>query len=123
MVSAYLYFNAALYGAFALWCTLRPGETSRAIGYQGLTAGGESEYRVIYGGLQVGLALFFLLLARRPDLGALGLTFALALYVPIVAYRLATILVFWPVPGTTVAVGLMELVLLLVAGTLFFSAR
>jgi len=121
MVPAYLYLNAILYAAFAAWCTLSPAATARAIGYLQRNAGGESEYRVIYGGLQLGLALVFAFLAWRSELWALGLKFALALYMPIVAYRFATVAVFWPVPRLTLAVGAMESVLLALAVLLWFQ--
>lgn len=115
MLPAYLYLNAVLYAVFALWCTVSAAATSRSIGYLQLNAGGESEYRVIYGGLQLGLAVIFFLLARRSELWEMGLIFSLALYLPIVAYRVATVVSFWPVPATTLAVGAMEVVLLAVA--------
>lgn len=120
MIPAYLYLNAILYAAFAAWCTLRAGATARSIGYLELNAGGESEYRVIYGGLQLGLALVFALLARRSELWEMGLVFSLAIYVPIVVFRLATVVSFWPVPRVTLTVAAMETVLLMVAVLLWF---
>ena len=49
MIPAYLYLNALLYAGFAAWCTISAASTARAIGYLQMNAGGESEYRVIYG--------------------------------------------------------------------------
>ncbi len=123
MIPAYLYLNAALYALFALWCTVSAAATARAIGYLQFNSGGESEYRVIYGGLQLGLALVFALLARRSELWEMGLVFSLAIYVPIVFYRVATIVSFWPVPPTTLAVGAMELTLLVAAGILWVATH
>ncbi len=123
MIAAYLYLNAVLYAGFAAWCTISPGSTARSIGYLQLNAGGESEYRVIYGGLQVGLAMVFAYLAWRPEIRSLGLLFALALYIPIVAYRAITIASFWPVPGLTLAVGAMETVLLAGAALLWLQSQ
>lgn len=123
MIPAYLYLNAALYALFALWCTVSAAATARAIGYLEFNAGGESEYRVIYGGLQLGLALVFALLAQRSELWEMGLVFSLAIYVPIVVYRIATTVSFWPVPGTTLAVGTMELTLLVAAGILWVASH
>ena len=119
MIPAYLYLNALLYAGFAAWCVLNATATARAVGYLQLNAGGESEYRVVYGGLQLGLALVFVLLARRSELWESGLVFALAIYVPIVVFRLATIASFWPVPRVTLAVAAMESVLLAVAVVLW----
>ena len=79
MVVAYLYLNAGLYLLLAIRCSLRWRETSRALGYTTLSHSGQSEYLVVYGGLQLGLAVGFLLLARDPVLHRFALMFATAL--------------------------------------------
>lgn len=111
MTAIYLWLNAALYVVFAAWCTLLSQRTAGGVGYAELTRGGMSEYLVVYGGLQLGLALFFAWCARS-GLERTGLVFALALYVPIVAYRSATVAKNWPVGPTTLAVAVLEAILL-----------
>jgi TRAP-type uncharacterized transport system fused permease subunit len=59
MTALYLWINAILYAALAAWCTLMPKQTSQAIGFIELSASGRSEYAVIYGGLQLGMAFLF----------------------------------------------------------------
>jgi hypothetical protein len=92
MAAAYLYLNAALYALFAVWCTVAPGSTARNIGYTSLSSGGRSEYLVIYGGLQLGLAALFWVLARNPATLRLGLQISIGLYAPIVLYRIITVI-------------------------------
>jgi hypothetical protein len=122
-MSLYLWINSVLYLLFALWCTASPWKTSANIGFTALSAGGRSEYLVIYGGLQLGLAAIFALLARGDiSLQRFGITLSLCLYVPIVVYRLVTVARFWPVPGLTLIVGALEVTLLLVAFVLFLRA-
>ena len=121
MEQAYLYLNAVLYAALAAWCTLAPRRTAAAQGFHQLANGGRSEYLVIYGGLQFGLAVFFWYVARLPD-PRVGLVFALALYVPIVLVRLVTVARFRPVGRTTLAVAGLEVVLLAIAVVLWFRA-
>lgn len=111
MVAGFLYLNAVLYAVLAVWCTVRPWGTSAAMGYARLDPGGKSEYLVVYGGLQLGLAVVFAYCAGAGEL-RVGLLAALALYVPIVAYRLVTIARFRPVGATTYGVAALELVLL-----------
>lgn len=113
MIGVFLYFNALLYSVFAAWCTLAPRQTAEAMGYSSVSASGQSEYLVVYGGLQLGLGLFFLYCARNGE-ERLGLLLALALYVPIVAYRLVSVARFWPVGTTTLWVAGLEVALLLV---------
>lgn len=120
MITAYLYLNAALYLVFAIWCTVAMTTTSRNLGYEVLNASGRSEYLVIYGGLQLGLAVLFAALAANPAHHRFGLIVALGFYVPIVIYRGITIVMF-KAQGMTLAVGALETVLLLVAAWLFFA--
>ena len=87
MQAIYLYINAALYLLFAVWCTVASDSTSTNLGYRVLSAGGRSEYLVIYGGLQLGLAVMFWLLARDSQYQRLGILISAAIYVPIVLYR------------------------------------
>ncbi len=122
-MSIYLWLNAALYALFAVWCTVSPGRTATNLGYESLTAGGRSEYLVIYGGLQLGFAAFFAILARGDaSLQRLGVLFALCLYVPIVAYRATTVVKFWPLPSMTLMVAALEGVLLVAALVLYLRS-
>ena len=121
MTVAYLWLNAVLYALSAAWCSLRWAATSRSLGYLALDAGGRSEYLTVYGGLQLGLALCFAWTALRPELHRTGLLLALALYLPIVLFRLSTVIGGWPVPRTTLAVAGLELVLLATAALLWLG--
>jgi hypothetical protein len=122
MVNAYLYFNAALYALLAAWCTLLPAQTAAAVGFQLLDKSGQSEYLVIYGGLQSGMAFLFAWFAwtRQPRN---GLVLALAFYVPIVAYRAFTLAQLWPVGVTTTALAVLEWLLLIAAVALYMRQR
>ena len=122
-MSLYLYINAALYAIFALWCTLKFTNTASNLGYAALTNGGRSEYLAIYGGLQIGLAVMFVLLARDAAYHKLGILIAIGLYAPIVLYRAATVWQFWPVSGLILATGALELSLLLAAIGLQLARR
>lgn len=114
----YLWVNAALYLLFAAWITLSPWKTSFNIGFETLSAGGKSEYLVVYGGMELGFSLFFALMALSEQHRRIGVVFALCLYVPIVLYRVVTVPLFWPVSSTTLVTGALELVLLIWGGVL-----
>jgi hypothetical protein len=123
MTAIYLYVNAALYALFAVWITLSPAKTAANQGYALIANGGRSEYLVVYGGLQVGLALFFAWTAQSQGLQRAGLVFALLLYAPIVVYRMITVARFWPVASTTLAVAALEILLLVWAVVLVLRTR
>lgn len=122
MNAIYLYINAALYVTFAIWMTLSPWKTASAVGYQSLNASGRSEYLVIYGGLQLGLAIFFALAAATPNYHRLGILFSVCLYAPIVIYRIVTVIKFDGVGANTVAIGALEVVLLIGAVVLYLKS-
>lgn len=119
----YLWINAGLYAAFALWCTLKPRETSASIGYLELSNGGRSEYLVIYGGLQLGLALMFGWLAMHREFHVVGVLLALLFYLPLVAFRVVTLWQHWPVGTVTLATAALELVLGFAALALWLRVR
>ena len=119
-MQVYLYLNCALYALFAAWCTVAPASTATNLGYLSLSPGGRSEYLVIYGGIQVGLAILFGLLARQSDYWRLGMMISIGLYAPIVLYRAVTVARNWPVGGLTAGTGVLETVLLAAALVIFF---
>lgn len=122
MTGAYLWLNAAMYALFAVWCTVQAGSTSQALGYAQLTNSGRSEYLVIYGGLQLGLAVFFAVCASRPNWHSVGLLLALLVYAPIVVFRWWTVVQHRPVAGMTIGIGVLETALLAAAVALWLSA-
>lgn len=123
MTAAYLWLNTALYIIFAIWMTLSPWRTATAMGFEQLAPSGRSEYLVIYGGLQFGLAAFFGIAAASTSMHRTGVLFAVCLYAPIVLYRVITVWRFWPVKGLTLTVALLEIGLLLGALVLFRLQR
>ena len=120
MTPLYLYVNAGLYLIFAVWMTLSPWKTAAAVGYDSLAANGRSEFLVIYGGLQLGLAIFFAFIAMNSTYHRIGLVFSLCLYAPIVIYRIITVIRFHAMQGSTLAIGALEIGLLCAATLLYF---
>lgn len=111
MHAAYLYLNAAVCLGFAVWCTLYPDRTAAAFGITLDTAGARSEFLVLYGGLQLGLAVFFAASAvsrrRRPA----ALLLAVCLWPAVAAYRLATVATYPDLGRTTYIVAGVEAIL------------
>jgi len=122
MTSAYLYLNAAIYLLLAGWCALAPARTAAAVGYASLTRSGQVEYLTIYGGLQLGLAILFAWFAWSQQMRT-GLVLALALYAPIVLFRSIGLLRWWPVETATLALAVVEWLMLLAALWLWWQGR
>lgn len=120
MIKLYLWANGLIYLFFDMWCTFRKEQTSLASGYIGIDNSGWSEYLVIYGGLQLGLAAFFTYLAMHVEYYKLGIVFSLLLYFPIVIYRLLSVYNYWPVRASTLFIAAMECLLLIGAVAAFY---
>ena len=89
---AYLIVDAVHYLFLGIWCTVDPDGTSGAIGFAFQTAAARSEYITVYGGLEVGLGLWFALAAWRPVWRAPAVGFAACLYGALALFRLGTLL-------------------------------
>jgi hypothetical protein len=122
MTTLYLWINAVLYAVLALWCTLLPAITSQSIGFVALSNSGRSEYAVIYGGMQFGFAFLFAWTAVSGN-HRFGLIFSLAIYVPILLFRVISVVRFWPVSATTLATGALEVVLTSAAILLWLNSQ
>lgn len=120
MTTIYLYLNAAIYVLFSIWCTLAASSTAQAMGFIGLSRAGAAEYLTVYGGLQLGLGIIFGWTAWSGEL-RFGLIVALALYVPIVLWRIAGVSLNWPVPSNTFYIAGLELVMLVAAVLLWLT--
>lgn len=91
MPTFYLLFNAVLYLALGIWCSIDPEGTASSIGYALTNDSARSEYVTVYGGLEVGLAVFFALCAFLPEHRRGGLLFAVVTYASIAAWRATTV--------------------------------
>ena len=92
VTALYLYVNAALYIGLAAWCTVLPTKTSEAIGFAFTKSAARSEYITIYGGLELGMGLFFLAAGFLPALRPAGIVFALAVYACLALFRIGTLI-------------------------------
>ncbi len=99
MVNVYLWLNAAMYLLLGVWCTVLPERTSAAIGFGFEKPGARSEYITVYGGLEVGLGVFFALAALNASWREAGLLLALCLYAGLALWRAYTFLTISGVTG------------------------
>lgn len=87
IAKALLALIGVLYLSLAIWCSVSPDETSRKVGFQLLPGSGESEFLVVYGGLELGLALLFLMPLIRGDSLAYSLLACVLIHGSLVAFR------------------------------------
>lgn len=109
-----------LYLALSIWCTVAPATTSAKVGFERVGGSGRSEFLVIYGGLELAMALLF----AAPLVDASFLRFSLwsclVIHACLVAYRTAGYFVFSDIAPMTHRLAAGEWVILLCAAICFF---
>lgn len=123
MTRTFLFVNAALYILFALWCTIAPTKTAQAVGLGFRSGSGKSEYITVYGGLEFGVAMFFLVAALRPEFRTAGLLFGLLFYGGLILWRLPGLLTIPDIAKTTYFFAAAELLLGVWALVLWLSGK
>ena len=122
MTTAFLWINAALYLVFAVWCTVAPGKTAEAIGFAFAKGGARSEYLVVYGGMELGFAIFFALCALRPAWATAGLVFATCLYAALALYRVASLFFYDGLTPFVYTMCVIEIAFAITAGLLLYRS-
>jgi hypothetical protein len=109
--------SGLLYLALALYCVIAPQKASETVHLERIGVGGKSEFMVIYGGLELAMAVLFLL----PWTGLLsdkqGLYVFLVIHAILVLFRTISIFAFGALPASTTKLAIGEWVLL-IAGLL-----
>ncbi|MCY2965482.1 MAG: hypothetical protein NT069_17930 [Planctomycetota bacterium] len=113
----------AAYVALAVWCIALPRETADSVGFEIQPGSGQSEYLVVYGGLQVGLGLLFLQPLFRPKTLVPMLEASLVVHGCLVAFRTCGFLAFAGIGATTYAIAVVEWLILLTTGILWYRVR
>lgn len=109
----YLIFNSVLYFIFSFWCAFWPESTSAFLGFAFTKTAGKIEYITVYGGLEFGLACFYLYTVVNSSKMSSALLFSLFLYGGIVLFRLASILVYSHIDFNIIMIVTLECALLL----------
>jgi hypothetical protein len=123
MTIAYFWTNTVLYVVFAAWCTFAQTKSAAALGFLKLSPAGQTEYVVVYGGLQLALALLFGAAAMGVVTPRVGLMMSLAIYAPLVVYRAIAWLIHKPDSATALATAILEITLLTIAVFLYLKSN
>jgi hypothetical protein len=86
-LTIYLAINTCLYLLFWAWCALSPEYTSSAVGIFIPSRQGFTEYIAVYGGLEFGVGVFFLLALLKAHLRIPGLIFGACFYCGLAVFR------------------------------------
>ena len=108
MAKVFLVIIGTAYLILAIWCSIDPGKTSQAVGFQLEEGSGESEYLVVYGGLQFALGVVFLFPLFQPELLKQTLKICIITHGSLVMFRTAGFILYSEIQTTTWVLALTE---------------
>jgi hypothetical protein len=112
-----------LYAYLAAWCSLSPQETSNLVGFTLQPGSGQSEFLVVYGGLELGLALILLWPLIRPEAAKLALVNCTLIHGCLVVFRTASFGMFTGIQPMTWKLAAGEWVIFLAGALLLWATR
>lgn len=115
MARVFLGVVGTAYVVLAIWCGAMPDQTAAAVGFELTGGSGQSEYFVIYGGLQLALGIAFLWpLRRAQDLEGI-LRLCCLIHSCLVVFRTVSLVHFDGIGTTTYVLAVTEWIILLSA--------
>lgn len=113
IVRIYLTLVGLTYLYLAAWCTWDPQTTSDKVGFEIKNASGASEFMTVYGGLELGLGLIFLLPWLAPQQTRYALWACIVIHGALVLFRSISLLQHSGVARTTINLAIGEWVIFL----------
>jgi hypothetical protein len=96
------------YLMLAAWCSLRPGPTSQSVGFTLTPGSGQSEFLVVYGGLELGLGIAFLLPLYDVTWTSFALLTCLIIHACLVLFRSTSFFLYSGIHTTTNVLAVVE---------------
>jgi hypothetical protein len=123
MVKVFLGIVGFAYLALALWCSLSPESTARAVGFTLTPGAGQSEFLTVYGGLEFAIGVLFLWpFVQRSD-PKYPLIVCLVIHASLVAFRSLGFVLFDGLGGATYSLAATEWVIFTGAAILTLKLR
>lgn len=101
-----------LYAGLAIWCSVSPSVTSEKVGFEIKSGSGQSEFLTVYGGLEMGMALIFLLPLIRSEFLFSSLIACILIHVCLVVFRTVGFFLYTDISGMTYKLAAGEWVIL-----------
>lgn len=117
----FLTLIGVIYVYLAAWCSLMPSQTSQLVGFDLKPGSGQSEFLVIYGGLELGMALIFLMPLIRPQRTESSLSACLVIHACLVAFRSASFMLYSGISSMTRQLAFYEWLIFLAAAGLTWA--
>ncbi len=121
MARLFLAIVGVAYISLAAWCAVSPKQTSQFVGFTLTPGSGQSEFLVVYGGLELALGIIFLWPIWRPHETAFALLACLIIHGCLVLFRTASFLLFQDIAAGTYGLAATEWIIFLAAGGLWWT--
>ena len=112
-----------MYLGLAVWCSVAPAMTSGKVGFELKSGSGQSEFLVIYGGLELGLSLIFFLPLVRADYLSSSLLACVLIHACLVAFRMISFFLYSDISSMTYKLAIGEWAILILAVLIMVLAR
>jgi hypothetical protein len=123
MARAYLAVVGVAYFFLGIWCAAMPDRTAKSVGFVLTPGSGQSEYFVVYGGLELALGIAFLWPLRREEDTEFALRLCCLIHSCLVVFRTASFFRFTDIGQTTFVLAVLEWLILLGAISVWWKAR
>lgn len=115
MLRIFLAIVGSLYVLLALWCSLAPNTTSQTVGFTLKPGSGQSEFLVVYGGLELALGIVFLWPLYQKEAARYALFTCLVLHACLVLFRTVGFFLFEGIESTTYSLAFGEWLIFLIS--------
>lgn len=112
-----------LYAGLAIWCSVSPAVTSEKVGFEIKPGSGQSEFLTIYGGLEMGMALIFLLPLIRSEFLFSSIVACVIIHACLVTFRTVGFFLYTDLSSMTYKLAAGEWVILILGLVCLFMCR
>ena len=121
MARPFLAVVGAAYIFLAIWCAAQPDATARSVGFELIPGSGQSEYFVVYGGLELALGIAFIWPLRRKEDTVGALRLCCLIHSCLVVFRTVSFFQFADIGRTTYVLAAVEWLIFI--GCLFIASK
>ncbi len=123
LARVFLVVVGVLYAGLAVYCAVAPQKAADTVGLELKGGSGRSEFLTVYGGLEMGMALFFLLAAWRPEHSRSAVLACLAIHACLVLFRGASFAMFDGITTSTYKLAVGEWLIFLASIAVWWKGR
>ncbi|QDT92648.1 DUF4345 family protein [Gimesia algae] len=123
MTRIFLTVVGLVYLLLALWCSVDPASASRSVGFILESGSGQSEFLVVYGGLELALGIIFLWPLWQPGVTRYSLIVCIIVHGCLVLFRSTGFVIFEEIASMTYSLAVGEWLIFLISLGLFYNRK